>query len=304
MKRIKTLGLAVFAMFAITGLGAVSAQATGTNPVFFYCAKVAKTEKGLGHYLGKTCSKSEYKETGGNYDLKEGIGKGKGMKVKGGKAVLHSVNPEAKADIPVECASFKGSASVAVPNLIVNDKATFSKCKALGAPCATVGAKKETIEAKTLAGSLGWVSKEGKVVGTDLANQAEPGGPTAEFTCEALGEIRTHGSVIGTDGGNVEAISKESTLTFAPGPYIGEQHAECTKENEAKECEAYKDNWTPIVNIAKVEGGPVDILMTEVKGAITGHPTEFYPPGGIPSGQEGVATNKGEALGIYEEGSK
>ena len=61
--------------------------------------------------------------------------------------------------------------------------------------------------------------------------------------------------------------------------------------------------WTPIVNIPKLEGGPLDILKTEVKGAITGHPEEFYPAGGIPSGQEGVVNGKGEKIGIYEEGT-
>jgi len=289
------VGLALVAVFAIAALSASAASAAG--PIWYTCGKAAV--KGTGHHTEKNCSDAA-KETGGNYNLVAGIGKGKAAKDKGGAAVLHSVNPEAKVDIPVECASFKGGFSIAPPNKMLKAKTTFSKCKALGAPCENV--KKETIETKTLAGSLGWINKAGKVVGADLVNEETPGSYLAEFKCEALGEIRTGGSVIGQVTGNIEVINGASKTVFAPGPYLGEQHAECEPEQpETKEhC---KDNWTPIVNVPKLEGGPLDILKTEVKGGITGHPTEFYPPGGIPSGQEGTSENKGEKVGIYEEGS-
>jgi len=286
MTRLKVMGLALVAVFAIAALGASAASAA--NPAYFTCAKVKV--KGTGHYAGKECKKAEFKETGGSYSLAAGIGKGKEAKVKGGVAILHSVNPEAKADIPVECQKFKGSFKVAAPNLVTSSVTIFSKCKALGSPCENV--KKETIETKKLAGSLGWINKAGGVVGTDLVREGAPGTPVAEFTCAALGEIRTSGSVIGENKGDVGVVTGSGILEFAPGPFLGEVEAE---EGKLK--------WTPIVNIPKLEGGPVDILKTEVKGAITGHPTEFYPEGGIPSGQEGEVTYKGEKLGIYEEGS-
>ena len=297
MTRIKVMGLALIAVFAIAALGSAAASAAG--PVYFTCGKAAKNEKKeyTGHYATKECKTSEFTETGGKYKLVPGIGKGKITKTKGGKAVLHSINPEAKVDIPVECTSFKGSSTPVAPNLVTKAVTTFSHCKALSAPCQNV--KKETIETKSLAGQIGWINKEGGVVGTDLAQEAEPGKPVAEFTCEALGEIRTSGSVIGQNKGDVAVTTNAATLNFEPGPFIGEQEASCPTEAEPE----HKCKWTPIVNIPKLEGGPVDILMTEVKGAITGHPTEFYPPGGIPSGQEGIANNKGEKVGIYEEGS-
>jgi len=297
MTRIKVLGLALVAVFAITALSASAASAAG--PIWYTCGKAAKNEKKeyTGHYATKACASAEYTESGGKYLLVPGVGKGKLAKTKGGEAVLHSVNPEAKIDIPVECQKFKGTFETLAPNIVANAVDIFSKCVALGAPCENV--KKGTIETKKLAGTLAWINKEGGVVGTDLASQTEPGGPLAEFTCAALGEIRTSGSVIGENGGNIKTVSNKSTLTFAPGPYIGEQEAKCPTEEEPE----HMCKWTPIVNIPVVEGGSPDILMTEVKGAITGHPTEFYPPGGIPSGQQGVAENKGEKLGIYEEGS-
>jgi hypothetical protein len=293
MRAIKSLGLALGAVFALAGATAGIASA-GEAPVWFECKKAAV--KNTGHHAEKNCSDAA-KGTGGGYDLVEGVGKGKAFKAKGGESVLHSVNPEAKVDIPVTCLSGKGSGKAFTPGLVKGVVAIFSKCKALSAPCQN--GKKETITTKTLSGTLGWINKPGKVVGTALVNEAEPGGPVAEFTCEALGEMRSRGSVIGQNSGNVGIISKTSQVHFVPGPYLGALEALCPKESEPE----HKCKWTPTVNIPKFEGGPLTILRTEVKGSLTGHPTEFYPPGGIPSGQEGTSENKGEALGIYEEGT-
>jgi len=285
MTRIKILGLALVAVFAMAAISAAGASA-GTAPALFECAKSAK---GLGHHDSKTCSDA-YMATGGKYNLVEGVGKGKAFKSSGKTATLHTVNPEGEVDIPVTCTSFKGSGSYANPTTVINVKTTFSKCKALSAPCENV--KKETIETQTLAGNLAWINKSAGVVGTDLANQASPGGLTAEFTCSAIGKIKTNGSVIGVNEGNIKSINKDSILKFTVGKYLGKVEYAPGKFYE------------PLVNIPEVEGGSPDILETEIKGAITGHPEEFYPPGGLPSGQEGTSEQKGEALGIYEEGSE
>jgi len=273
MTRIKVLGLALVAVFAMSALAVSSASAA--SPSWLECKKEAggKYEKGCGAEGGK-----------GGYSIVVGVGKGKEFKSSGATAVLHSVNPEAGVDIPVTCTSFKGKGLAVAPNLVAKVNTTFKGCKALGAPCSN--GKKETISTKQLAGSLGWINKAANVSGTDLADEATPGSYLAEFTCEALGEIRTGGSVIGVNGGQSGKFSKTSTLTFAPGKYLGSVEWAPGKFYE------------PIVNIPEFEGGSPDILKTEVKGAITGHPTEFYPPGGIPSGQEGVSNQKGENLEI------
>jgi len=301
MTRIKVLGLALVAVFAIAAIGSAAASAAG--PIYFTCGKAPKNEakEYTGHYAGKECKKSEFTPTGGKYLLVPGIGKGKAAKTKGGVAILHSVNPEAHADIPVECQKFKGSFEVVAPNGVKNAKTTFSKCKALGAPCENV--KKETIETKVLAGSLGWINKAEGTVGTDLVSEASPGGPVAEFTCAALGEIRTTGSVIGQNEADVGVTTGTSNLKFAPGKFFGAINEKSEPWVEGKPKTEGELCWTPIVNIPNLEGAGIDILKTEVKGAITGHPTEFYPPGGIPSGQEGLVEGKGEKIGIYEEGS-
>jgi hypothetical protein len=286
MTRIKVLGLALVAVFALVAITAASASA-GTNPALFECKKAAV--KGTGHHTSKTCN-DEYKATGGSYNLVEGIGKGKAFKSSVGEATLHTVNPEGEVDIPVVCTKGKGSGQFVNPTTVTKAITKFEHCKALSAPCENV--KKETIETKSLAGTLGWVSKPGDVVGTDLANEASPGTPVAEFTCSAIGLIKTSGSVIGINGGNIKNIVKDSTLTFSVGHYLGEVEYAPGKK------------YKPLTNVPEFEGGSADILLTEIKGAITGHPEEFYPPGGLPSGQEGVVTEKGEALGIYEEGSE
>jgi hypothetical protein len=185
-----------------------------------------------------------------------------------------------KGDIKVECASVKDEGKVVAPNGVSGVKSTFSKCKALGAPCKTEGGKKETITTNALAGNLGWLEEEGGNVGESLANEASPGtGYLATFECEGLAKVRIFGAVIAaiTPKG---AISKESTLTYNVGPYLGE----------------LGPGYTPLVNPPEFAEGPIGVLQTELNGPETGN--TWQPEGGLPSGLEGETSNKGEALEI------
>ncbi len=291
MQRTGVVGLAVAAVLALGAFSAAGASASG--PIWYSCAKAPKNEKKeyTGHYAGKECKKGEYKATGGTYELLAGVGKGKTAKFSAGPVILHTVQPMSKTDFEITCASAKGEGTDAAPNLVEKVKLTLSKCKLLASGCQT-GAKKETIETKVLAGTLGWINESEKRVGTDLAAE-EVGTPVAETNCAALGELRIIGSVIGEDQGNVEAIAKESSLVYTPGKYLGEVV-----------WDEKGDKYAPLVNIPEFEGGSTDILKTEVKGTITGHPEEFYPPGGVPSGLQGTVTAKGESLGIYPVGAE
>ena len=267
MTRIRMIGLSLVAAFAFAAVAASVASAEFTHATWYECAKVsgAKDEKG--------CTKEGGK---GGYELKPGIGKGKAFKGKGGEGILHNVIP-GKGDIKVICASSK-DAGTPVPGGVVKVTATFSKCKSEGAPCSS-GAKKETITTPALAGELGYISVPGKVVGTQLANEAKPGtGYTAEFECTGLAKVRVSGAVIGVQTGDINAFSKESTTTYAVGPYLGE----------------VAPGYTPLVNIPEFEGGTAGILLTELNGEETGNVWE--PEGGLPSGQESSDTNKGEDL--------
>ena len=270
MKRMRILGLCLVAVFAVGVVSAATASAT--EPGWYECAKGTK---GVGFEKG--CAKEGGK---GGYVLQPGVGKGKAFKGKGGKAILHNVIP-GKGDIKVECASFKDEGKVAAPNIEFGVKTTFSKCKSLGAPCKTEGGKKETITTETLAGTLGYLNKEGKVVGADLANEAAPGsGYLAQFECEGVAKVRVHGSVIGQVTGDINTFSKESSTIFSVGPYLGE----------------LSPGYTPLTNPPEFEGGSPDILLTELNGPETGN--TWQPEGGLPSGQEGTAVNKGESLEI------
>src|SRR5437868_10712397 len=79
MRRIRILGLAVFAVFAFGAVTAMSASAV--EPGWFECAKNKESGK-----LEKGCAKEGGK---GGYEIKSGVGKNKPFKGKGGPAVLH-----------------------------------------------------------------------------------------------------------------------------------------------------------------------------------------------------------------------
>jgi hypothetical protein len=275
MKGIRTLGLALVAVFALVAITAGAASAE--KPTWKFCAKAEP--KNTGNFSDKACSVSS--PGTGKYELVAGIGKGKGFKGKGGHATLHNVIP-GKGDITVECESFKDSGSVAAPSAVFNVKSEFKKCKSLGFPCKTEGGKKEVITTEALAGQLGWLDKGHTAAGESLANQAAPGsGFVATFECEGIAKVRVHGAVIGAVS-PAHSISKESTTTFAVGPFLGE----------------LAPGYTPQVNPPAFEEGaePVGVLLTELNGKETGN--TWQPEGGLPSGQEGTAVNKGEALEI------
>ena len=120
MKRMRILGLALVAVFALAAVTAGAASAV--KPTWKVCVKTAKNEekKYTAEYTDKLCSvKSETKE--GKYELVAGIGKGKPFKGKGGLATLHNVIP-GKGDITVQCQQFKDSGEVVAPSGVVNVK--------------------------------------------------------------------------------------------------------------------------------------------------------------------------------------
>ncbi len=267
MKRMSVLGIALVVLFAISMLAAAGASA---NPHWYECAKVTggKFEKGCATEGGK-----------GGFELKEGIGKAKPFKGKGGSAILHTVIP-GKGDIKIECASFKDSGKLAVPDKEFDVVAVFAKCKSLGSPCKTEGGKKETITTEKLAGNLGWLDKSSLVAGASLFDEAAPGsGFLAAFECEGLAKVRVHGGVIGVVA-PVGTISNMATVTYSVGPYLGE----------------VSPGYTPQTNPPAFEEEEVGVLLTELNGPETGN--TWQPEGGLPSGQETSAINKGEKLEI------
>jgi hypothetical protein len=265
MKSMRIMGLALVAVFAFAALSAVASA----NPQWNECKKEAVKTNGK---YAKGCTAA-----GTGYEITPGVGKGKAFKGKGGTGILHNVIP-GKGDIKVECATFKDAGSYAAPNKQFNVTASFSKCKALGSPCSS-GAKKETITMNKLAGELGWISKSGKKVGASLTNEAKPdSGYVVEFECTGLAKVRVHGAVIGEQTGDVETFAKETSAVFTVGPYLGE----------------LAPGYTPLVNPPAFEEGAVGVLLSELNGPETEN--KWAPEGGLPSGLQGTAVNKGESL--------
>jgi len=278
MKRMRILGLALVAVFALSAV--MVSGASAAKPQWKFCAKAAKVGKTFtGKYSDSSCSTKV--ETGGKFELEAGIGKGKGFKGKGTKAVLHNVIP-GKGDIKVECASFKDAGSVVAPSGVTNVTSTFSKCKSLGAPCKTEGGKKETITTNALEGELGYMDKAHTAAGESLTSESAPHtGFLATFECEGLAKVRVHGAVIGSLS-PFGVISKSSTTVFS----VSETGVGGPGDPEAK------------TNPPAFEEGaePVGVLLTELNGPETGN--TWQPEGGLPSGQEGTAANTGEKLEV------
>jgi len=223
MGRIRILGLALVAVVALTAVMASSAAAV---PTWFECGKAAKVGKTYtGKFSDKECKTGV--ETGGKYELKEGLAKGKAFKGKSGPTVLHVKTY--LGDNKVECGASKSSGNFALPNLETNVVVSYSKCKALTVKtCTSPGAKKGEIKTKPLRGELGYIEESPVNVGLLLESEAEPGGLLAEFSCENL-EGKVSGEVIGELTKNTNVISKNTEVVDVSAERIGEHEFEGKK---------------------------------------------------------------------------
>jgi hypothetical protein len=149
-------------------------------------------------------------QTGGKYELQEGVGKGKEFKGKGGRAVLHVETWLGEGT--VECASSKDSGTPALPNLETGVVAIYKGCKTLGGErCRSAGERAGEIEIAGVRGELGYVQESPTpVVGLTLESEAHPGpdGEIVAFSCEGL-EATMTGGPIGVQEKDVNVISKE-----------------------------------------------------------------------------------------------
>jgi len=275
MKRIKIMGLALVAVFALVAIAASSASAT---PGYFGCVKQAVKTEGK---FAKGCTAA-----GTGYEIQPSVGKGKAAKSKGGPAnLVVVVPPGVSAEFPegatihIECATNKGVSTSTLPNLVSKAVTTFSKCKVLGSPCQS-GTKKETITTNSLSGELVDIEGFPTPVGTVL--HAETGTSTAAFVCTEVAETNVVGSLIGLNGENVGKISKTSTLSFIVGPGLGEVEFAPGKK------------YTPLVNVPTHKTGGFNgehFLDSEIS-------KEKVPTGTLPSGQTQEVSIKGEAIEI------
>jgi hypothetical protein len=217
MKRMRILGLALVAVFA---LAAVVASTAGAQATWTECAKTAKNLEGkyTGSFTDKACTLAASPEqvaTGkeNKYELKEGIGKGKAFKTKGGAATLHVIIPATGkgafpggAHVEVKCTSFKGGGQPALPNKVEKVTSAFKGCTVLAAPCQS-GSKKGVIETNALSGEMVDATEEtASGVAVLLHAEAGPTAALASFTCTEVAST----NVLGSSWPNTRATSVKS----------------------------------------------------------------------------------------------
>jgi len=188
MTRIRTIGLCLVAMFAIS---AVASSAALAGPERGTC-KAAK--KGAGEYLDSLCQTPGLKGGAKKEFVWVPVSKAAAFTSTTGEATLKSFTP-AKAELPaVTCKKSKGKGKI-LTSTTTESVVTFEECSSAGEKC-TGGAKAKAgqIITFTLHGTLGTISG-GSGVGEEIAG-AGPGGLSSEFLC-GTNAIKTEGAVIG-----------------------------------------------------------------------------------------------------------
>lgn len=287
MKRIKILGLCLVAALATVGVIATSAFA-GSEPAWFECAKTSP--KDTGSYKNKTCS--EASEAGkGEYELKEGIGKGKAFKGKSGEAVLHVKTW--LGDDKVECGKGTDSGKPALPNLETDVLVTFSKCTVFTThKCTSAGAKAGEIKIPAMRGELGYVEESPTVsVGVKLENEASPGGLIVEFNCGIV-EGKLKGEVIGVQEQDVNVINKESSVVDLATERYGEHEYEGKKFKPLVNILGWADEVEEIEKLEK----PANVLKGEFCGELIEQLLGAECTPEAYAGQDQTTVNKGETL--------
>jgi hypothetical protein len=305
---LKIAGLCSLVVLALAAAG--GANASTTVPKWFVCAKAAKSGSVYtGDYGSKTCTEAS-KESTGKYELVEGLGKGKALKGKSGRAVLDAKT--LTGDETIECSSSKSIATPSLPNLETDVSITYKHCMApSGKACSSTGAHSGEITLAGLQGKLGYVEEAPtSPVSLTLESAAHPGGQLAQVSCEGL-EGTVSGVLRGVQGGDINVVSKQSETTFATQDQTiaskgealmikaGSAPSEPTRSiliGEIVEHEnagdAKEDEITPIRFVA-AKSGTIEELFFETGGYLY-HPVETSLVLGV---QEQVGGKPGKVLG-------
>jgi hypothetical protein len=290
MRRLISIGLCALAALALA-----VASASASAPTWTECAKAAKSGKLFtGHYTGKTCTEGTAVEAGGKYELREGVGKGKPFKGKGGKAVLHVKTW--LGDSTVECTSSTDSGTPKVPNLETGVAIHYKGCKGLARKTCTSGEHAGEIEIEDLKGELGYIT-EGPTpaVGLKLESEANPGaeGELASFSCEDL-DVTLTGGMIGVRSKDVNVVSKESETVDLAGENIGQREHEGIKYKPLVNIVGWAGEQAAIAAEIKAdEHGEISKLVRPIlKAQICGAPCAAVAY----AGQDRTTLDKGEAL--------
>jgi hypothetical protein len=266
MGRRELWSLTLILSLAVAVGWAASAQAEG--PTWYECAKQVG-----GKYENGCATESAT----GKFEKIPGVDKGKAFKGKTGEIIIHMTLP-GKGDFPTVCEGPTKTEGVpTAPNGVSHVVIKFTGCRQFGDLRCQSGTKSGEIVSESLVGALGYVSKSPLEVGLELTSEAEPGvGLAAEFVCTGVAVERWKGRVIGTQSGDIDAIAKPFTLTYAV--------------REAEIIPGFKS----IINAdERFEGGERAFLASEFEEG-----KGWEPEGGLPLGIEATLENKGELLEV------
>lgn len=290
MKRMRIVGMALVALFAMTAAMTASASA---SPIFKTCIKAVEKEGTKykdGEYSNSTCGKAE---VGGKFKLGPfSDAKKITLTIKGGKGQNFGWVPLNAKDEPsfpgtkesaTECTTEKGKGEFTENG--ANFKVEYAKCKNGKKECKTeptppLKGKPGVIIDNELTGKL--VDLPGGKIGLDLTNKAEPEtGVLAAYNCEGL-QIDAEGSVIGeVQGGQTETDGK-------------------LKFNFQAGAEGVQQQWSyPSALISESEGEH-DAWQWSLEAIFGGNPSPAAP-----KPQELLSViNGGEAVIPSQQGSK
>lgn len=267
MNRIRTVLACAVAALAV---GAVTAAgASASEPALFQCVKASKNAEKIytGGFEDKKCSTANPLHQG-KYELEEWflgskeLKTGKQGKVKQFKGKGKGANLEVKEIGGITCTSSADTGEFNGPKTAAKILVTFKGCELNHHQCQNTATAGE-VKTNALKGEIGYIEggKAKHEVGVALTSESSP--YEAEFHCGEL-ELRVHGTVIGLVISTQNAFTKEASLLFQQSN--GEQA------------------------IKHLEGGPLDILLTEARktGGEWGTPSE--------SGESTETTGKGEEL--------
>jgi hypothetical protein len=220
MRRIKTVGLCLVAVFA---MGAVLAgTASAANPEYGRCLK--EGEKKLDKYDNSKCIKLASEDPGTEAE-----------KIKKGSFVWHPGVPpkagftaalkpttiatlETKAGTKVTCKGLEAAGKYTGLKTVSTTKTDFTGCESGGIKCNTPAAGTGVIKVKNLEGELGVISKGSPSTKDKIGNVLWPEGGTAtsgtefvEFACGGL-TVKVKNSVISPVTAN--AMKSIATVKF------------------------------------------------------------------------------------------
>ncbi len=184
MRRMKSAGLCLVAVLALSAV--VVASASATAPEYGRCLKV-EGKVANGGFKDSKCNK-EASAKNGKYEWFPGAVKKK-QTTSGGKGQLETVT-----GLEVACSSETSTGEYSGTKEVKNIVVTFEGCQSAGFTCNTKGSAAGELVTKTLEGVVGFENKALKKTALDLF----PAGKTGlfiEFGCAGL-QVSVKGSVL------------------------------------------------------------------------------------------------------------